>query len=609
MNRFKAVFTVELKRAVETLKILIAIVFTVVALLLVQVGINQYKGSIDDMKKFRDFEQFKISQYTTYTQYGAYGFRLLFIPSPYTIPFINSGLFSKASTFIDSGERLKIYNPLKGENLFIIQKTGSDFGGMLFFFGTLLLLFYGYETFSNRKYLKFVISITGKKSTYSFTIFSRLIILTLLLLSILASAYLLIILNGVILPIRGITMNLVLTAVILSWSFYLLGVVLGTLKTKGSRLASILIAWVLLVYFFPMVINSLIRSSTRSMTPIYQMEMDKLKLLMDFERKVIDKVGRLKENEWNRKAIHDLYRSYLDSEFKQILEKEKKILSQMEKAVSDYQLLSMFLPSTYYRCVTDEIGSSGYLNLIDFYRYSLEMKVDFFMFYARKKFFSNHREVESFIKGDENLYFAESRLPLNFMLGTAANLFYLLLLLFAAYHRFKRVLEGKKGTFAEFEIDIQPGHLNVLLTGDPVIKNHPYNYFAGLKRVPAVTVQGIAAQETGFVYLPDPTKFPGTMARAVKKILTAGKNTADMATFWEILYEYAKSTNKVILFDDFFNSLKRSDTEKIKNDIHNNGIQSLYICGNEYLALSIADHLIFSTEDETVQPVKLINNR
>jgi hypothetical protein len=611
MKAFKQIFDIEFKRVFSKAKTVIMISFFIICLTFIQIGINQYKRILENKEKFQEFEKIRVSQYTTITQYGAYGFRMIFIPSKNSIFFSNSGIFSHVNAFIDSGIRLKIYNSLKGYNLFKNNKLGSDFSGVILLIGSLLLIFYGFGTLSKRSYLKLLVSLYRCGKAYFLIVASRLIIISLAILIIFVASYFLMMLNNIKLEIYSNIMYFFIIILMISWLFFLIGVAIGTTKRKGIGILAILITWFLLIYFIPTVINTYIGSKAENMTSVYEAEIEKLKILMQFERKVIDKVGRLKENEWNKNGVHELYKSYLENEFKQILEKEERMITEMKNNISQYQLLSIFFPPTFYLSVSNEISSSGFKNMIGFYNYSKEMKVKFFLYYAKKKYFSNHAKVESFIKGDENVFYSKSSLPFNFWPGVGLTFLYIVSLLGYAYRKFKRQITGEAGKIKGLEINIKPGKLNYLLTRDEGLKNQVFNYFTGKgQRFINVKIDGQEPERRDFVYLPDTKKLPNDISKKALYKLLFKQKLKERYKKWEILIDYAfeKEPTKIIILNDFFKNLRNNEIEEIKREIESKALVSLYISGDYYQALSIADNVFFSLEDRSVDALKEIND-
>jgi hypothetical protein len=202
MHTFKAFFILELKRFFGKRNGMLILLLFLLSLLFIQNGINEYKNILDHKEKFQEIEESKVSSYISYRVYGTYGFRMLFVPAPITVFFNKSGLISDMTSYVDSGERLIIYNSLKGKNVFNLKKWGlTDFSGIILFFASLLALFYGYETLSNAEYLKFLSSLASPRKAFISMLLSRIILMVLLFLFITAAGFLLLTLNGLIVPL------------------------------------------------------------------------------------------------------------------------------------------------------------------------------------------------------------------------------------------------------------------------------------------------------------------------------------------------------------------------------------------------------------------------
>ncbi|MCU0288920.1 MAG: hypothetical protein MUF15_21310 [Acidobacteria bacterium] len=132
MKTFKSIFTMETQRLLNNKNIGLLFLFSLLCFYFVQTGIGIYKSIIENKEKFQDIEQLKVKQYISYSQYGSYGFRVLFIPSPLSIFFVNSSVISELTANVDSGERLNIYNSFKDHSavsgysrcLFMCSKSG-----------------------------------------------------------------------------------------------------------------------------------------------------------------------------------------------------------------------------------------------------------------------------------------------------------------------------------------------------------------------------------------------------------------------------------------------------------------------------------------------------
>jgi hypothetical protein len=220
------------------------------SLVFIQTGIDNYKSLLDYKYKFQEFERTKITQYINYSQYGAYGIRMLFVPAPISILFLNSAVIPDMNAYVDSGEQLKIFKPLKGKNIFDLNKFGfTDFSGIILFFGSLLALFYGYETFNSDEYLKFLSTVSSRKQVFLSMIFSRIILMFFLFLFILGSALLLIGLNDLYVPIDRYLSSFVLAIILLLLFCFSIGTIIGTLHSRITGIITLLSCWFVLLYF------------------------------------------------------------------------------------------------------------------------------------------------------------------------------------------------------------------------------------------------------------------------------------------------------------------------------------------------------------------------
>ena len=68
----------------------------------------------------------------------------------------------------------------------------------------------------------------------------------------------------------------------------------------------------------------------------------------------------------------------------------------------------------------------------------MKLRNRFMQFYLKKRYESNDTVVESFVKNDENIFRARSRLPKTFWLGLLATAFYGTAFLALAYWLLRR---------------------------------------------------------------------------------------------------------------------------------------------------------------------------
>ncbi len=491
MKKWIAFQIFELKRFLKKRhRLLIVSVMIVLTLLFVQIGVGKLKKIHQEKPLFQGLEKIRVSMYISYRHFGTYGIRYNFIPDPLFVLFINSGVVDNVNAFVDAGDRLQIYNPLIGSNLFQVKKANyTDFSGIIVFFGSLLGALYGLDCFTRQKYLKFLGSLIKKSGhVYGYDVLSRLLILLGLLVIITGGAILVIILNGLSFSFNSYFLKFLLILFLVTLYFFFLGTVFSTSRSKSSGIATLLTCWFILLFIIPAALNYYIAKASELMTSIYQLEQEKLKLVMDFEKQAIEKKITYKFGEKLTPAVKNEVLMYFNNELKKINALEEKLRSQMRKYTELFQRLSLVLPITFYLSSCTEISSAGYQNIIEFYKYVQDGKKDFFKFYMDKVYFSENAsnlvKVESFIKRDENVFLSQSRLPLLFGWGLAITSLHILILIFVSYTRYKKFIAASspKSRYEKspVDIDLEEGEFDVLECEDEIYLDSIHNRFAGI---------------------------------------------------------------------------------------------------------------------------------
>jgi hypothetical protein len=443
-------------------------------MVIIQMGATEYKSTLDHKKNFQSIEISKVLKAFNFRVYGTYGMRMLFLPSVYCIFMKDSGVLPDMMSFVDSGERLKIYYPLVGKNAFEMGKKRSvfsDFSGILLFFMSLLAIAYGYDGFSREKYLKFQSSRFHGKPVFFSILVSRLLILFLSILVYLIFALLLILLNGLSISPDVHFLYLLFRLFLAAAFFFMLGTVFGTVKSKPVGISSLVCIWFVLLFVVPPIVNTIIAATSKRITPVYKLEMEKLKIFMDWENRSIKEAGTLEIGKEITDKDRKLVIDYLNKEFKRIEVLEERMYNEMESHIEFSQWLSMVFPTTSYQSTTNELSSRGYENLLAHYRRVRDIKNEFVRYILEKVYFSNFSKVESFIKAgtEKNIFYAKPRLPRNVVIDLIYQLLITGVLVILGYRRYTRVLyrEPDKAVPNALEKSI-----NVVKGGYKVIRMH-----------------------------------------------------------------------------------------------------------------------------------------
>ncbi len=491
MKVSRTFFMVELKRLFSKRRIVIILLPLFFALWFIQDGIDEYQETLYQKETFKTIEKIKFEQQMNYRQYGNRGFRIMFIPSPFAVFSSNSGVITDMNSFVDTSERLRIYNPLKGKNLFDLKESGfTDFSGIILFFGSLLALFYGFTTFGHKEYSRYLASLSSVRLTFFSLMISRMLLLVMVEALFVGCGLLLVILNGLSIPINSFFAALLAAVVVVGLIFFIMGAIFGTMKSKINGIIHLISAWFILLFFLPNAIDSYVAKEAQAMTSIHKLHIDKLKLLSNFEKRVSQKFAMHKSRkDWPREELQAMMETYWDNEFKQIHQKEIEMKTETMHLIDKHQRFSSLFPSTFYSLVSNEISSKGYRNYIHFCTHLLDLKKGFTRFYIDKNFYGdNNSKVEPFIPGQKNIYYGRSQLPTSFTFGAVLHLFYVVILSWFAYFRFRRSVfngPGRENTDLNNPgLKLEKGQSRVFLVEDLDcrFKNQLYCLMAGATR-------------------------------------------------------------------------------------------------------------------------------
>lgn len=447
MKPFTATYLLESKRLLKKKFIGLFLFFSILSLYFVQIGFSNYKNIIENKAEFQDIESLKVKQYINYNQYGTYGFRVLFIPSPLSIYFVNSSTISGLTANVDSGERLNIYNSFKeGRTLFADKGGGfKDFSGIMFLLGSLLILYLGYESFIHRDYLRFIYGFVNYKKLFFSTVLSRVFILVFLFLFNAGISLILLEMKGVRFLEGEYThfFLYLLILVLLLVFFFALGTIAGSFKSRFVGFVMVIISWFVLVFLFPGIVNTITSRKADNILSNYKLELQKLKSLMDFERESLEKYGDTTKD--NIGAVRKSVEDFLEKGFPKIHAFEERLRDEMEENIRSFEFLSSFFPSTLYLSAGNEISSKGYENFILFFNYIRELKKKFLRFYLDHRYYLDGMldksiKVEPFIKGNENLFSAKSMTPRGFGMAIVLTVMYIVGLFVISYYRFRQLL-------------------------------------------------------------------------------------------------------------------------------------------------------------------------
>ncbi|MCP5104252.1 MAG: hypothetical protein GY950_12770, partial [bacterium] len=406
--------------------------------------------------------------------------------------------------------------------------------------GSLFVLYTGYESLRHKEYQKFLSSVAGYRRIFFSVVSWRASFSIFFFFLVTGASLLLVRLNGIKIPgneFRHLLVYVVVMVMMLLF-FFVGGLVGGSLKSRVTGVITVICLWFALVFFVPWLVQAIMLKSSESIRSNCRMELEKLMLLMNFEKEAYQKVGIFKSGKEAPAKVKELVEGYWQNEFKAILAVEESLKDELKRNIRRFETVSLFFPTTFYLLTNNSISSKGYGNFIAFYDYVQRLKQDFFRFYLDRKFYSDFSGVESFVRKDENIYFAHSRLPGNILAGIAVMFFYAGGGFVFSFNRFKAFLFEQPGSAAKdldgLDVELKKKETYVLLTGGSVVNNQVYNVLSGQGKGFKGNIRlDDEALVTGcrFVYLCPPGQVPGDIRvgdfiRFVRKLLKVSNKAA-----------------------------------------------------------------------------------
>ncbi len=405
-------------------------------------GLNEHRQFQAEKKIFIKFEKEKINQIVTYVQYGSFGFRLLYETSSLNLFFVNSSVLQDVESNIDSLEAIKVESSFKGKKLFLKRGYFKDFAGIPFIFGSLFMLYLGHMALVSPAYLRFISGRMTLKKYYALTTAARLFWLDLFFVSLGSGLFFLVQLGGVDFS-RSETM-------IFFWYLLFLVLLLDFLYLMG-QLTSVLvyfrkifflwffIVWFVCIFLLPEINRISVFNQSLVLESAEKVNLEKFRTLMALEKKFRDylKVNPAAPLDQIRQMQKKFAVQFLNSTYLVNTGLETKYLRDVEKVIAGHERQSVLFPTTFYHFLTGEVSGKGYYGYLDFMDYIMKLRNRFMQFYLKKRYESNDAAVESFVKNEENLFRARSRLPKTFWLGLLATVLYGAAFLALAYWRLR----------------------------------------------------------------------------------------------------------------------------------------------------------------------------
>lgn len=526
MKKFFRTVNVELKKDLSFILIMVVLILSLGNIIIHQICIERGLEMNRDIAKFIETEQKRLSEYENFFQLRRSGFPLITIPQPLFYLFFNSTPFKNIESLLDGIIRVNLTVQKKGANAFDqpLGKSNLDFSWFYLFFGSAAALLLGISKSRNKEYIKFLASLSSLGTvTASILVSTILIILGFLILTFVVIVIQLSVFKGLSLnanEIHNLLAFLFLPGFLTFFVFSILGFLFGMLKNIIKVVALSVSAWFLLIAFIPEIFNAALSRHTSTLfDSIYTHELKKLEIFSRAEKKILAEVSKYNTPEEIKNAYKLMIRQYLETDFKEIVGLEEKMLKDTQKAADIVHLWSIFTPTTFYKSVGNEISGCAYNGYIDFYKTNIKNYREFVTYCLENTTERIKPKDKPFIKNPADyVVHLKSSLPKYFAAGLLFNALIIVLLIVFSYSRFCRLINPEplnKEAYSKLELNYESGNLNrVLYEEEDDFLEQTYNLFMGKGDMfpGKISLDGkniVPGNKQDFFYLPAPDAIPG----------------------------------------------------------------------------------------------------
>ena len=479
----------EWRRVFSRRNVVFFCVLAVVAIYFVVLGVSDYTKVLADKVNFIEVEKSKSEYFVSYEQYAVMGSRVMFMPSPLSIFFRDYYQFGIMSANLDVTEVIDISNNKKGRELFFKKGNFGDLSGVIFIFGTLIMMYMGFGTFQSFDHYRLF-----KRKPLVRTFICRLFLLDGYFIALFGACYLIAAFS--VISFSGADnvafIGYGLFSLLLLNFFFVTGImagVLGNFKRRSVVLLSVL--WLLFVLVVPEIVHTTVNRKAQTITPVEYLNLQKFQVLLGHENKARNAFLEFQKEEKSPAAIKELWRNlayeYFQNGYEQNKIKEESLQREIRDVAGALESLSSFFPGNYYHYLVGELSGSGYTEYLRFVDHVLTLRDDFFRFYLKKRYEAKDKSVESFFKGNENIFFSISRIPGNFWSGILAVSVYFFAFVIAGFWLLKKRSSYPVPLEVEFDVSqLEKEQTYFIHCRDEGFRQRLFYYLAGKPDVMAI---------------------------------------------------------------------------------------------------------------------------
>ena len=340
-------FQLSFRESVRRRNIIIFGFFVLMAVLLVHVGISEYRVINYEAEVFNSAEDLKAKNYGGGTSH------LYYMPSAMCVFFNAPGVLKRTRAVFDDKGYLDVNSPLLGGSAFEGLSGGFlNYSGFLLYLGSLLALLLGWDAMRNRQYLRTLSGFSGTPiMLFTAILLSRMALVTIVVAVTAAAAWIFAVLSGM--PLRGTDLirfgGFNWTALTTFDIFLLFGLIIGSFGSRTRSISALAGIWFFFLILVPGVVGKI--------TTIHEGNITVDKVGSDLD--IMGEDGVLRKKEWPDGFFADLKDDYVG-----VMRFADPLLAAQIEA---YMKISSLFPTTGYIAQSNELSSRGYSGLYSLY--------------------------------------------------------------------------------------------------------------------------------------------------------------------------------------------------------------------------------------------------
>ncbi|MCX6580613.1 MAG: hypothetical protein NT166_10570 [Candidatus Aminicenantes bacterium] len=442
MRKYMAIFLDEGGRFLSPRFLSLVILAYTAALLLVYSNTGDYRDTVSHGDNFRSVCRLKFEKMGNYNNYSLIGIKSLFVPAPLSVLYNSIGAAKDWKGRVDTIAALEIDKGAKGNKAFEEEAPFSPFryAYIILIAGGLLSVLYGITTLRNIEYDRFLSGYLRPGQLFTGVVLSRVIFITLSLAGLSGIVLLLLSYKGI--QLSSPELKAFTAHIIAGWAlmmfFFFSGLLIGRIRSTSRAWTTALIYWSVLALLLPASYAAVVNNNAAKITDSDKVELDQLTIINDFENKSEHDLGKFNRNKIEEFKIKA--EGYWNNDYKSVEKVEIDLREEVARHMKKYRDFSIWNPITFYLSVSKDVGGKGPDNYLGYNDFLIALKRNFLRFFIDRCFYFNPLEMVNFIKADENIYYAVSRVPGNFGWGLLITFMHILLFLFLSYWFFKKAL-------------------------------------------------------------------------------------------------------------------------------------------------------------------------